>query len=51
METVADFILWLPNHTDGDCSHGIKRHMLTGKKAMANLVVLVLHFSVVADPL
>ena len=23
--------------TDGDCSHEIKRHLLFGKKAMANL--------------
>ena len=45
------YFLWLPNHADGDCSHGIKRRMLTGKKAMANLVVLVLGFSVVDDPL
>ena len=23
--------------TDGDCSHGIKRHLLLGRKAMTNL--------------
>ena len=25
------------NHTDGDCSHEIKRRLLLGRKAMTNL--------------
>ena len=38
METVADFIFWGSQITaDGDCSHEIKRHLLLGRKAMANL--------------
>ena len=38
METVADFILGGSQITaDGDCSHEIKRHLLLGRKAMANL--------------
>ena len=38
METVADIILGGPKITaDGDCSHEIKRHLLLGKKVMANL--------------
>ena len=37
-ETVSDFILGGSKITaDGDCSHEIKRHLLLGKKAMANL--------------
>ena len=37
-ETVADFILGGSNITaDGDCSHEIKRHLLLGRKVMANL--------------
>ena len=27
----------LQNHADGDCSHEIKRHLLLGRKVMANL--------------
>ena len=27
----------LQNHTDGDCSHEIKSHLLLGRKAMTNL--------------
>ena len=27
----------LQNHSDGDCSHKIKRHLLFGRKAMTNL--------------
>ena len=39
METVRDFILLGSKITaDGDCSHGIKRHLLLGTKAMTNLV-------------
>ena len=38
METVTDFILGGSKITaDGDCSHKIKRHLLLGRKAMANL--------------
>ena len=38
METVTDFILLGSKVTaDGDCSHGIQRHLLLGRKAMTNL--------------
>ena len=38
VETVSDFILGGSNITaDGDCSHEIKRHLLLGRKVMANL--------------
>ena len=38
VETVRDFILGGSKITaDGDCSHEIKRHLLLGRKAMANL--------------
>ena len=38
VETVSDFIFWGSKITaDGDCSHEIKRHLLLGRKAMANL--------------
>ena len=38
METVTDFIFLGSKITkDGDCSHEIKRCMLLGRKAMANL--------------
>ena len=37
-ETVADFIFWGSKITaDGDCGHGIKRHLLLGRKVMTNL--------------
>ena len=37
METVTDFICWGSKITaDGDCSHGIKRRLLLGRKAMTN---------------
>ena len=37
METVTDFIFLGSQITaDGDCSHEIKRHLLLGRKAMAN---------------
>ena len=37
-ETVADFIFWGSKITaDSDCSHEIKRCLLLGRKAMANL--------------
>ena len=38
VETVTDFILGDSKITaDGDCSHGIKRHLLLGRKVMTNL--------------
>ena len=38
VETVADFIFWASKITaDGDCSHGIKRHLLLGRKVITNL--------------
>ena len=38
VETVADFIFLGSKITaDGDCSHEIKRHLLLGRKVMANL--------------
>ena len=38
VETVADFILGGSKITaDGDCSYEIKRHLLLGRKIMANL--------------
>ena len=38
METVKDFIFLGSKITaDGDCSHEFKRHLLLGRKAMANL--------------
>ena len=38
VETVADFIFLVSKITaDGDCSHEIKRHLLLGRKVMANL--------------
>ena len=37
VETVSDFILGGSKiTTDGDCSYKIKRHLLLGRKAMAN---------------
>ena len=38
VETVTDFtFLGSIITADGDCSHGIKRHLFLGRKAMANL--------------
>ena len=38
METVSDFILGGSKITaDGTCSHGIKRHLLLGRKVMTHL--------------
>ena len=38
METVSDFFWGDSKITaDGDCSHEIKRHLLLGRKVMANL--------------
>ena len=40
VETVSDFIFGGSKITaDGDCSHGIKRCLLLGRKAMTNLVL------------
>ena len=37
-ETVSDFIFLGSKITaDGDCSHEIKRHLLSGRKVMTNL--------------
>ena len=37
-ETVADFTFWGSKITvDGDCSYGIKRRLLLGRKVMTNL--------------
>ena len=37
-ETVTDFILGGSKITaDGDCRHGIKRHLLLGENVMTNL--------------
>ena len=42
-ETVTDFILGVFKITAvGDCSHEIKRCLLRGKKAMTNLLLLLL---------
>ena len=38
VETVSDFIFWGSKITaDGDCSHEVKRSLLTGRKVMTNL--------------
>ena len=38
METMTDFVFLSSKITaDGECSHEIKRHLLLGRKAMANL--------------
>ena len=37
-ETVTDFVFLVSKITaDGDCSHGIKRHLLLGRKVMTNI--------------
>ena len=42
VETVRDFILLGSKITaDGDCSHGIKRHLLLGRKVMTHLVSIL----------
>ena len=39
VETVSGFIFFGSKITaDGDCSHGIKRRLLLGRKVMTNLV-------------
>ena len=48
METVTDFIsLGSKIIAGGDCHHEIKRHLLLGRKAMTNLLLLLSHFSCV----
>ena len=43
METVIGIIFLGSKITaDGDCSHEIKRHLLLGRKAMTNLLLLLL---------
>ena len=34
---MTDYLLWLQNHCNDDCSHEIKRHLLLGRKVMTNL--------------
>ena len=42
METVTDFIFLGSKITaDVDCSHEIKKHLLLGRKAMINLVLVI----------
>ena len=42
MEIVTDFIFSGSKITaDGDCSHGIKRHWLLGRKVMTNLDIIL----------
>ena len=36
METVRDFFLDSKIPADGDCTHGINRHLLLGRKVMTN---------------
>ena len=54
METVRDFIFLGSKITaDGDCSHEIKRRLLLGRKAMANLDSILnkqRHYSVDRSP-
>ena len=46
VERVTDFILGDSKITvDGDCSHEIKRCLLTGRIVMTNLLLLLSHFS------
>ena len=43
VETVTDFIILGSKITvDGDCPHEIKRCLLLGRKAMTNLLLLLL---------
>ena len=42
MGTVTNFIFWGSKITvGGDCRHEIKRHLLLGRKAMTNLLLLL----------
>ena len=52
MERVTDFIFLGSEITaDGDCSHEIKRHLLLGRKAMANIRSDQISRSVMSDSL
>ena len=52
VETVSDFILGGSKITaDGGCSHEIKRHLLLGRKAMANIRSDQISRSVMSDSL
>ena len=37
VETVTDCFSGLQNHSDGDCSHEVKRRLLLARKVMINL--------------
>ena len=37
VETVTDCFSGLQNHSDGDCSHEVKRRLLLGRKVITNL--------------
>ena len=53
VETVTDFIFLGSKITaDGECSHKIKRHLLLGRKAMRNLLLLsrISHVRLCATP-
>ena len=41
METVRDFVLGSKISADGDCSHESKRCLLLGRKATANLNIVL----------
>ena len=44
VETVTDFIFLASKITeDGDCSHEIQRHLLFGRKALANIAYYQRH--------
>ena len=46
MKTMRDFFFLGSKITaDGDCSHEIERHLLLGRKAMTNLLLLLSRFS------
>ena len=43
VETMSDFIFLGSKITaDGDCSHGIKRHLLLGRKVMTKVMTSIL---------
>ena len=42
METVTDYFLGLQTTENGDCSHEIKRYLLLGRKAVTNLVNILI---------
>ena len=46
METVTDFIfLGSKTAAEGNCSHEIKRYLFLGRKAMTNMLLLLLSFT------